>query len=231
MRLAIFTGKSIPSPTVSRLLERAGHDFEWFAVQDAAELRVRPDRYDLALCIGAFDNERGRCLQRLQDSLPSTLPFLVTTVDSLSGLLSRLGHGRVKPIRITAVDCRITEAVAADSNIIWCPPYRLDAAKCRAWINEYEVPLTPREFELALYFFTHPNETVDRERLLNEIWGYGDSVRTRTLDTHVSRLRSKMELNDQHGWLLRSVYQRGYRLECPGPEGCPSGALASESCS
>jgi len=48
---------------------------------------------------------------------------------------------------------------------------------------------------------------------MERIWGRGSSSSTRTLDTHISRLRSDLGLTSENGWALQSVYQHGYRLE------------------
>jgi DNA-binding response OmpR family regulator len=54
---------------------------------------------------------------------------------------------------------------------------------------------------------------VSRDSLLENVWNMSSAVSTRTVDTHISRLRKKLELNGEHGWRLAAVYQHGYRLE------------------
>ena len=76
------------------------------------------------------------------------------------------------------------------------------------------IGLTSREFELALFFFRHAGQAVSRAHILEAIWDIdNEDVSTRTVDTHVSRLRKKMQLNEENGWKLSAIYQHGYRLE------------------
>ena len=75
------------------------------------------------------------------------------------------------------------------------------------------VTLTEREFRLVSLFFSHPGELLSRAHLLEVVWGIKGDVSTRTVDTHISRLRRKLVLDGSHGVRLRSIYQHGYRLE------------------
>ncbi|OHV08725.1 response regulator transcription factor [Kushneria phosphatilytica] len=78
------------------------------------------------------------------------------------------------------------------------------------------ITLTEREYRLAVLFMTHPGELLSRAHLLEVVWGISAQISTRTVDTHVSRVRRKLELDGRHGPRLRSIYQYGYRLEVPG---------------
>ena len=80
-------------------------------------------------------------------------------------------------------------------------------------VNGDEVSLTRREFALAVYLIRNLGRIIPREVLLKEIWGLNAQVVTRTLDTHISRLRKKLNLTEESGWSLKSIYHHGYRLE------------------
>ncbi|MDN5939869.1 MAG: winged helix-turn-helix domain-containing protein, partial [Salinisphaera sp.] len=75
------------------------------------------------------------------------------------------------------------------------------------------VDLTQREYELARYLFRRQGRIVSRDALLENIWNLGGGVSTRTVDTHISRLRKKLGLSGENGWRLTAVYQHGYRIE------------------
>lgn len=92
-------------------------------------------------------------------------------------------------------------------------PYRIDLARRRIEVQGREVPLTDREFDLAYFLFRRRGRVISREALLEGVWNIRGTVATRTVDTHVSRLRKKLELAGEHGWKLNAVYQHGYRLE------------------
>jgi two-component system, OmpR family, response regulator RegX3 len=72
--------------------------------------------------------------------------------------------------------------------------------------------LTERQFQLALVLFRNPGRLLSRQYLLEAVWGLNAQVQTRTLDIHVSQLRSLLRLAE-HGWRINSVYAHGYRLE------------------
>jgi DNA-binding response OmpR family regulator len=74
------------------------------------------------------------------------------------------------------------------------------------------VSLTNKEYELALYFFKNEGLLISRDQLLESIWVKSSEISTRTVDTHISRLRKKLLLNGTHGWKLVSIYHQGYKL-------------------
>ena len=75
------------------------------------------------------------------------------------------------------------------------------------------VELTSKEFDLAAYMFANAGRLVKRGVLLERVWGRSQTITTRTVDAHISRIRKKLEIDDSNGWRLISVYQHGYRLE------------------
>jgi two-component system alkaline phosphatase synthesis response regulator PhoP len=75
-----------------------------------------------------------------------------------------------------------------------------------------EVRLTRKEFDLLRYFVEHPGEVITRDRLLDEVWGYERFPTTRTVDTHVLRLRQKLERDPEHPAHLLTVHAQGYRF-------------------
>jgi DNA-binding response OmpR family regulator len=92
--------------------------------------------------------------------------------------------------------------------------YRLDLRERIAKVGDRIMSLTPREFELAWLLFRHAGQIVPRVQIFTRVWGRDRHAwDSRSLDTHVYRLRKKLELCGRHGLRLRSVYQHGYCLE------------------
>jgi len=75
------------------------------------------------------------------------------------------------------------------------------------------VALTPKSYDLAVFLFSNLGQLLSRSYLMERIWGRGSGTSTRTLDTHISRLRTVLGLTPEFGWQLQSVYQHGYRLD------------------
>jgi two-component system, OmpR family, phosphate regulon response regulator PhoB len=79
--------------------------------------------------------------------------------------------------------------------------------------NQAATALTQREFELANYFFERLNEPLSREAIMQAVWRHADTAASRTLDTHISKIRVKLKLTPELGWRLTPVYSYGYRLD------------------
>jgi two-component system response regulator RegX3 len=75
------------------------------------------------------------------------------------------------------------------------------------------IELTQKEFELACYMLQNPGKLLSRVQLLEKLWGLNANVDTRTVDTHVSRIRRKLGIAPENGWQIIPVYGYGYRIE------------------
>ncbi len=75
-----------------------------------------------------------------------------------------------------------------------------------------EVEFSVREFDLLKYFLCHPGESLSRDRLLEDVWGYDRYPTTRTVDAHIVRLRQKLEPNPEEPRFILTVHGVGYRF-------------------
>lgn len=75
-----------------------------------------------------------------------------------------------------------------------------------------EVRLTRKEFDLLRYLVEHPGEVITRDRLLEEVWGYDRFPTTRTVDTHILRLRQKFEDDPERPTHILTAHGQGYRF-------------------
>ena len=78
-----------------------------------------------------------------------------------------------------------------------------------------EVTLTRKEFDLLVYLLEHRGEVVTREQLLDEVWGYERFPTTRTVDTHILRLRRKFEADPDRPAFILTVHGQGYKFSAP----------------
>jgi DNA-binding response OmpR family regulator len=90
-----------------------------------------------------------------------------------------------------------------------CGPLRVDTSTHVATLDDVDLELTPREFDLALLFVSHPGRAFSREFLLERLWGDDYEGFDRVVDTHVARLRKKLGSFGEHIVSIRGV---GYRL-------------------
>ncbi|WP_114811404.1 response regulator transcription factor [Paraburkholderia kururiensis] len=91
--------------------------------------------------------------------------------------------------------------------------YVVDLRQRMVTFGGREVELTPKEFDIASVLFRNVGRIMSRELLFRLIWGRGIDGVSRSLDTHIYRLRNKLKLSEVTGVRLRSVYTHGYRLE------------------
>jgi DNA-binding response OmpR family regulator len=112
--------------------------------------------------------------------------------------------------RMEAVMRRTRREVAPD--LVSFGDVTLDFRKYRATKCDEALDLTQREFRILRYFLDHANAVVTRETLLQHVWGYDPSAFTRTVDTHIARLRQKIEDVPAEPKHLLTVHRAGYRF-------------------
>ena len=86
---------------------------------------------------------------------------------------------------------------------------RMNRPGHRVWVENVEIRLTALEFRLLTTFFDRKGRVQSRERLLTDVWGYQSEVTTRTVDTHMKRLREKLGVA---GYYIETVRGVGYRF-------------------
>lgn len=92
-------------------------------------------------------------------------------------------------------------------------PYEFDQATHQALLEGRPVDLTRKEFDLAVLLFQNPGLLLTRDALLKDVWGHPMELDTRTVDTHISRIKKKLLITPERGWQIASIYGLGYRLE------------------
>jgi two-component system phosphate regulon response regulator PhoB len=91
-------------------------------------------------------------------------------------------------------------------------PFQIDRASLKITVNGQRLDLTATEFKMLSYLISKEGSIQSREDLLREIWGYRSTVDTRTVDTHMRRLREKL---GPHSHCLETVRGEGYRFDLP----------------
>ena len=89
----------------------------------------------------------------------------------------------------------------------------IDMRAYRVLIDNSEVSLTRKEIELLFTLASHPSVAYSRDQLLNQVWGYDYYGDSRTVDSHMTRLRSKLDLVKHPHWDLKTVWGVGYKFE------------------
>lgn len=92
---------------------------------------------------------------------------------------------------------------------------RAELSNYKVFVNDEEIVLTPKEFELLVYFMKRKDRVIDRDTLLNRIWQFDFAGQSRIVDVHVSHLREKIEKDPKHPEYLQTVRGFGYRFQEP----------------
>ncbi|GAB7538505.1 response regulator transcription factor [Burkholderia sp. 22PA0099] len=202
-------------------LEHGGHRAQGFATGAAFTEALKNDRYQLLVIDWMLPDTTGDAMiQWVRDNLGWNVPVIVLTArDDEQTVLTALRAGAddylVKPARSAEMLARIA-AVARRYGLGGKAPltlgaYEIDIQRVRISVNGTAVDLTQKEFDLAVYMFQSPGQLLSRDHLLNRVWGVHADVDTRTVDTHVSRLRKKLQLDGSNGWKVIPIYGYGYR--------------------
>jgi DNA-binding response OmpR family regulator len=148
------------------------------------------------------------------------LPVIVLTgrgaqTDRVRGLTAGADDYLTKPFNIEELRARIGAVLRRRRETHRDGPCRVgeltvDPLRRRVTIGEREVPLAKKEFTLLRVLAADPTRVFSKEELLREVWGYRDPGRTRTLDSHASRLRRK--LDPEHSRYIVNCWGIGYRL-------------------
>ena len=83
---------------------------------------------------------------------------------------------------------------------------------CQVSRKGHALDFSSKEFELLKYFLIHPGETLSRDRLLEDVWGYDRFPTTRTVDAHIVRLRQKVEPKPEEPRFILTVHGTGYKF-------------------
>ena len=142
--------------------------------------------------------------------------IFVTAKESVLDRVKRLRLGAedyiVKPFETVELLARIEVILRRynkSSNIIKFKNIEVDTNTRIVKVNNKEVYLTAKEYDLLILFLRNKNMALSREQILDKVWGFEYAGETRTVDIHVNRIREKLDLKDN----IKTVFKIGYRLE------------------
>jgi two-component system alkaline phosphatase synthesis response regulator PhoP len=152
-----------------------------------------------------------------------SIPIIMLTargqeIDKVVGLELGADDYVTKPFSIRELMARVKAVLRRASVQVSAPAvYRFGDVEVNIRANEVlragkPVELSTKEFALLAYFIANPGETLTRDRLLDEVWGYENYPNTRTVDTHIVHLRQKLEPNPDQPQFIVTVHGIGYKF-------------------
>ncbi len=224
MKIAVLDDDPAHNELIAGILARAGHEAVLFARPDAALRDLRRQTFDLLLLDWNMPGMSGiEVLEQLRQGPAPPPVLLITSRAEEADIVQGLGAGAddyvVKPIQPAVLTARVAALLrrafpapppAGPEDF---GPYRHVAGEQGMYLNGARRDLTAKELQLALVLFRNAARALSRDYLLETVWGHSPDLETRTLDAHLSKLRTKLELRPEHGFRLVTIYGFGYRLE------------------
>jgi DNA-binding response OmpR family regulator len=225
MRIALIDDDIALSTNIASSLSRSGWTCRTHADGRSFLATMHRESYDAYVVDWGLPDMSGLdVLRAIRLRVPTNVPVLFLTArDAEHDVIEALEAGAddflVKPARLGELQARLRALARrltrrtpiADS--FEHDRFRFDLKLQEAWSDGSAVDLTQKEFLLAILLLRNLGKPLSRGHIREIVWGRDSEVPSRTMDTHVSRVRTKLKLRPESGYLLAPVYSYGYRLE------------------
>ncbi len=230
MRIALIEPDVQHARAIDRLVFAAGHACQHFTASAAFLQCAQVDFFDLLITENWAGDHCAEDVIPLARAILPDLPVMVLLAAPRESQIVAALHAGAddclnKPVRGPEMLARIY-ALMRRAGLRRSPNrrrdviggYSFDAAHLSVAFRDRTVILTPKEFRLALLLFNNLARPVSRVHILETVWARGRDLPSRTVDTHISRVRSKLELRVELGYCLTPLYGYGYQLDAIPPE-------------
>lgn len=224
MRVAVLDHSPDQLTLIHKSMVALGHECHLFKEGRTLVQALRRQTFDfLILDWRRTDSPGSQVIKTIRGTLKIQLPILIVTdrsdeADMVAGLNAGADDVMAKPLRGAELEARVNALLRRaypsrhESELVF-GPYHFYPPSRVLKMRGAQVELKNREYQLALFLFQNLGRLLSREHLHEAVWGISVEALSRSLDTHVSRLRTKLALRPANGFLLLAVYGLGYRLE------------------
>ena len=220
-------------PTLAELVQLHLRDVD--CVADIADDGVRglemfkEGEYELVVLDIMLPRKDGLSVCRDIRRLPGYVPILMLTaksteLDRVRGLETGADDYLTKPFSVRELVARVKAllrrvdaltpeaADGAENEIIERGEMRIDVGKRLVSVNDEDIVLTAKEFELLAHFARKPGQVFNRVQLLDQVWGYNHEGYEHTVNSHINRLRAKIESDPAKPRYILTVWGVGYKF-------------------
>ncbi len=210
--------------TLSDRLQKEGHTVDISNDGESGFNQAANQAYDLIILDLMLPKKSGNDVCRDLRQMGLVTPILMLTarhqtVDKVLGLKLGADDYLTKPFemlellaRIEALLRRATRTFASAPAVYQFGSIHVDFRRTEVVRDGETLALSAKEFQLLRYFIDHKGETLSRETLLQEVWGYSAVPYTRTVDVHVAWLRQKLEDDPKQPQWIMTVHGLGYKF-------------------
>ena len=225
MRIAVLDDDISQLDLVSHTLTSAGHHVHGFERGRDLVRQLQRDSFDLLILDWQVPDMSGtEVLAWARDHQKANVPVLFMTLRSAEeDIVNALNAGAddymIKPLRRGELMARVQALLRrayprqAEEAVFVFNQFEFDEKRMVVRRDQEIIAVTQKEFYLALLFFRNLGRPLSRSHILESVWGRDSEIPSRTMDTHVSRIRSKLNIRPDQGFRLTPVYSYGYRLE------------------
>lgn len=225
MRIAVLDNDRSQADLVCQVLSSAGHTCQTFDSGKEMLAQLRKDSFDMLILDWQLgDMDGADVLRRAKEKLSATTPMMFITSSSaeddiVAGVSAGADDYMIKPLRrgelVARVQALLRRAYPTQNGAeqLQFGPYIFETRPGRLSMDGVVIEVTHKEFYLALLFFRNIGRPLSRAYIHEAVWIRETAVPSRTMDTHVSRVRNKLQLRPENGFRLVPVYSYGYRLE------------------
>ncbi len=225
MRIAVLDHDRTQADLICQVLTSAGHSCQMYFTGKDLLAALRKDSADMLILDWHVSDLSGvEVLRRAKEKLPANTPMMFLTSSSgEDDIVAGIGAGAddymIKPLRrgelVARVQALLRRAFPSQNGAeqLQFGPYVFETRPGRLLMDGVVVEVTHKEFYLALLFFRNIGRPLSRAYIHEAVWIRETAVPSRTMDTHVSRVRNKLHLRPENGFRLVPVYSYGYRLE------------------
>ncbi|HLU01611.1 MAG TPA: response regulator transcription factor [Advenella sp.] len=226
MKIAILEDDLAQAAQMVRAVEKMGYDCMHYRSGKELMSALRdPEMFNLLILDWELPEITGKdVLTWVRSNIGYSLPVLfLTSRTSEEDLVEAIEAGAddyiAKPYTTQTLRVRMLSLLRranpteVDNTVIEVGPYRIDTRMRSVRLHNEVIALAPKEFDLAVLFFRNMGRLFSRDALSASIWNREIPATSRTLDTHLSNVRQKLQIRPENGLRIVSSYALGYRLE------------------